>query len=429
MKIIVISSIWPHGQHSTRAANIVIYEMLSALVNVPDIKVGLLVVEKGVTTKNGANEVRGIATLETLGVEILDPILLPAKYNKRARWKRFLSPSLVDWYPEYVNGSFIEKIINSWGADAVIVPWSEWLTHACSDVAITKFAYYGNPDPKAMRTQLRLRYQSGEISWPRKFLEDKMVNRFEKIHLHTMKKYELLGNVAKNDAEYYQRCGHKNAFYIQNLWIKSPLDFLTPPSSPDKPLKIIGNIGKLGSTANTLGIEYLGKKLLPVLEQIMNGIAFELHIFGSGSPHAIAANTFNNPKVIWRGFVENIDEELSNCDVFLCVNNATEYKVTHTRYLHAWSLSAPVVAHQDVALSMPEIRNEENALLGTNATEIALHIKSLALDKALRNKIKEGGYQTFKLKFTASAVVKQIIQKLSAYSHINKKNKGNFGER
>lgn len=419
MKILVVSSIWPHSQHSTRAANVVICEMLLALVNVPDIRAGLLVVEKGITTKTGENEVKGIAALEAVGVEILDPILLPASYVKRSRWKRFISPSLVDWYPEYVNGSFIEKSINSWGADAIIIPWSEWLTHACSDIAITKFAYYGNPDPKAIRTQLRLRYRAGEIGWPRRFIEDTLVNRFEKIHLQAMKKYELLGNVAKNDAEYYQIYGHKNAFYIQNIWMKSSLDFLTPSSSIERPLKIIGSIGKLSSTANTLGIEYLGRELLPALERTMNGTAFELHIFGSGSPHGISASTLNHPNVIWRGFVENIDEEIGNCDVFLCVNNATDYKVGHTRYLHAWSLSAPVVAHQDAALSMPEIKNAENALLGSNATEIAQHIKSLALDKVLRNKIKEGGYQTFKLKFTASSVVEQIIEKLSAHSCSN----------
>jgi len=416
MKILVVSSIWPHSQHSMRAANIVICEMILALAKASDITVGLLVVEKGATTKNDENVVKGIAALRAAGVEIIDSIIIPASYVKRSRWKRVLAPSLVDWYPEYINGSLIEKSVNTWGADSIIIPWSEWLTHACSDMAVTKFAYYGNPDPKAARTQLRLKYRSGEIDWFRKFIEDKLVDRFENIHIKTIKKYQFLGDVAQNDAEYYQKHGHNNAFYIQNIWMKATASFLSNKHATDTPVKIIGSIGKLGGTANTLGIEYLGKELLPALDQAMKDIPFEVHILGSGTPHAISSGTFNHPNVVWRGFVENIDEEISTCDIFLCTNNATEYKVGHTRYLHAWSLSAPVVAHQDASLSMPEIEHGVNAMLGANATEIAQHIRSLTDSKKLRDQIKVGGYQTFNSHFTANKVVERIISRLKAYS-------------
>jgi len=390
--------------------------MLLALAKASDITVGLLVVEKEASTKNDENVVKGITALGAAGVEIIDSIIIPASYVKRSRWKRVLAPSLVDWYPEYINGSLIEKSVNAWGADSIIIPWSEWLTHACSDMAVTKFAYYGNPDPKAARTQLRLKYRSGEIGWLRKFVEDKLVDRFEYIHIQTIKKYEFLGNVAQNDAEYYQKNGHKNAFYIQNIWMKSVSNFLSDNALKDRSVKIIGSIGKLGGTANTLGIEYLGKELLPALVDTMKGLPFEVHILGSGTPHSISAGTLNHPNVVWRGFVENIDDEISSCDIFLCTNNATEYKVGHTRYLHAWSLSAPVVAHQDSSLSMPEIEHGVNAMLGANATEIARHIRSLTDNRKLRDQIKVGGCRTFNSEFTANKVVERIISRLKAYS-------------
>ena len=353
--------------------------------------------------------------LESAAVDILDPIVLPNSYKRRPRWKRLLFPEIADWYPACADTGLIANSVKKWGADAILIPWSEWLTHACAEIPILKFAYYGNPDPKAARTQLRLRYRAGEISRARKLLEHFFVNRFERLHLRTMQRYELLGDVAKNDAEYYKKHGHKNAFYIQNTWMESPLEPLQVSDSSSRRIKIIGNIGKLGGTANRLGLEYLGNQVLPALDVVLRGRPYEVHIIGSGAPDKISAKALNHPSVVLRGFVENIDEEIQGCDVFLCVNNATEYKVGHTRYLHAWSLSASVIAHRDASLSMPEIEDNVNALLGGNGSEIAQQIGSLISDSNLRARIKSGGLETFNSKFRAKSVAGIILSKLNAH--------------
>jgi hypothetical protein len=140
-----------------------------------------------------------------------------------------------------------------------------------------------------------------------------------------------------------------------------------------------------------------------------------VHILGSGTPHKISASALNHPSVVWRGFVDDSDSEIGGCDVFLCVNNATEYKVGHTRYLHAWSLSAPVVAHNDASLSMPEIINNDNALLGRCGLEIAQKIGQLVEDKNLCKRIKENGYKTFHDVFTAEHVARTVVLKLQEY--------------
>ena len=413
MRLLVVSAIWPHGEHSTRAANIVIYEMLQALAKDKDTKVGLLVVGKVDAIEIGENEKRSIAELKSSGVDILDSIVLPDTYQKRPRWKRLLLPRIIDWYPAVADGSLIAKRVKDWQSDAILIPWSEWLTHACSEIPATKFAYYGNPDPKAARTQLRLRYRSGEMTWMRKKFEEMQVDRFEKIHLRIMRRYDLIGDVAKNDAEYYSKNGHKNAFYIQNIWMKSPAVQIGNEFLKRKSIKIIGNVGKLGSTANTLGLEYLGTEVIPALDVVMQGCPYEVHIIGSGAPHSTSAKALNHPSVVWRGFVDDIDREISECDVFLCVNNATEYKVGHTRYLHAWSLSAPVVAHSDVSLSMPEIQNNVNALLGANGIEIGIKIRTLLSDSELMARIKKAGLDTFNDKFTAATVARAILARLN----------------
>lgn len=415
MKILVVSSLWPHGEHSIRAANIVIYEMILALSKQTDVRVGLLVVGKSTEVELKESELRSSHTLKSAGVHVLEPLVLSAVESKRSRMARMINPKIVDWYPACQAAELIAQRVASWGADVVLVPWSEWLTHACSDLQVLKFAYYGNPDPKASRTQLRLKQKGGEISWMRKIIENAMINRFEQIHLQVMRRYELLGDVAKNDAEYYSSNGHKNAFYIQNMWMKPAQKSISKTRQIGKPIKIIGSIGKLSGTANTLGLEYLGREVLPELDSLLNGRPYEIHIIGFGMPNKISAEALSHPCVVWRGFVDNIDEEILDCDVFLCVNNATEYKVAHTRYLHAWSLSAPVVAHQDVALSIPEIRDNVNALLGANAAEIARNIIRLVDDVDLNERIRKKGFETFNAKFTAQRVAQTINLKINEY--------------
>ena len=415
MKILVVSAIWPHGTHSIRAANIVICEMLLAFSQQSGVAVGLLVVGKSAAIEINEIEEKSILALKAAGVEVLQPLILPDAYPKRSRLSRIFSPQIADWYPACLDGNMIAERVKSWQADVILVPWSEWLTHACSKIPVVKFAYYGNPDPKGTKTQLRFRTRAGEITRMQRVIEDVLVYRFERIHRQTMQRYELLGNVAKNDAEYYSERGHGNAFYIQNIWMKSPIDLVQKAKPTAEPIKIIGSIGKLGGTANTLGLEYLGNEVLPALDIVLKGRPYEVHILGSGAPHKIPAMALNHPSVVWRGFVDDIDMEIRDCDVFLCVNNATEYKVGHTRYLHAWSLSAPVVAHQDASLSMPEIKNNINALLGKSGAEIAQQIGNLVSDKKLCQSIKEGGYRTFNAEFTAERVVSTIRSKIEEH--------------
>jgi hypothetical protein len=118
------------------------------------------------------------------------------------------------------------------------------------------------------------------------------------------------------------------------------------------------------------------------------------------------------PEIRIRGFVDDIDREISAAALFLCLNNASIYKVGHTRYLHAFSLGAPVLAHADASLSMPEIRHGENALLGDSIAAIAALAAEAIGDAALRRRIGSAGYDTFNDVFTADKVAPTIGQRL-----------------
>lgn len=181
----------------------------------------------------------------------------------------------------------------------------------------------------------------------------------------------------------------------------------------DRPVRIIGNIGKLNGTANTYGLEMMGQMILPALRRSLDNIPYEVHIFGAMHPHPAVVQGLDRPEVKMRGFVEDIDRELLMSKIFLCANNASAYKVCHTRYLHAWSLGCCVVGHVDASKSIPEMRHGVNALLGRTPEEMAQWVRHAVEDKVLRTKISDGGYQTFKKHFTASRVVPRIIAKIN----------------
>ena len=90
-------------------------------------------------------------------------------------------------------------------------------------------------------------------------------------------------------------------------------------------------------------------------------------------------------------------------------NNRYNFKVGHTRFLHAWSLGACVVAYKNCCEAMPEIVHDYNALLGNNSEEIAELVCKALCDIKLRRRIGRGGFQTLKKKFSPNSVTKKLI--------------------
>lgn len=417
MRLVVVASNWPFPGHTVRAANVVVFELTRALAAQPGMTIGFLKVGIGLEGKQGpdAEELAGLAALAEAGVDILPEIVLPMRTTQGSPFVKLVKPKPEHFYP-YVDhdGGAIARALASWNADALMVPWSEWLTAACSTVPVLKFAYYGNPDHKTgyMRTLHDRRLNGWSLGYVRLRIG---LSRLEQVHNQIMRRYEILGDVAANDAEYYARRGHPNAFYIQNVWIdrfgerwRERRRALEQAS----PLVIIGNVGKLGGTANRYGLDYLGREVLPELRKRMAPGTFRIEILGSGELEPGIRAALEGPDVVFRGFVPDIDEAMLAAHVFLCTNNATPFKVGHTRYLHAWTLGSCVVAHRDVSLSMPEIRHEENALLGRDAGDIADLIVRAGQDQALRNRIGSAGWETYLTRFRAETVAGDIVERL-----------------
>ena len=410
-KLLVIGNSYPHSAHAVRAANVVIYELLRALARKADCQVGYLIVRRSVDPDPTEIELEGLLELKSVGVEVLKPIKLPKALESRSAFFKFFSTRRSDFYPDSVYADYVFPTISQFSPNMLIVPWSEWLTALCSDFGVKKFAYYGNPDHKSAEWRLSFDRRHGilQSSWLRSKIA---LSVLEKEHLKVMNQYELIGNVAANDAAYYKHKGHPHSFYIQNIWIDRFANTWRKKREaafdPSKPLKIIANIGQLGGTANRYGLEILGKSVAPKLRELMSNFPYELHIIGKGELIPSLKRLLNSEEIKIRGFVDDVDQEMFESAIFLCLNNAGPFKVGHTRYLHAWSLGMCVVAHRDAALSMPEMQHRKNCLLGSNLNNIAELVHEACLSKELRDRIGDAGYETFTHHFKAEAVSDRV---------------------
>ena len=383
MRLAVVTASSPYPEHSVRAANVVVFELTRALAQISGLQVALLQVNRSNDPPHGPEEEAGRAALAALGVTMLPAITLPAGGKHGNALSKLIAPKPEHFYPDVVHRQRIADALAAWNTDALMVPWSEWLTPVCAEIPVLRFAYYGNPDPKTALHRAALdRRLGGSLA---KYVRMRVgIASLERVHLDIMRNYQHLGDVAANDAEYYRGAGHPHAFYIRNIWIdrfgeswrarRDALEQLDP-------LVIIGNVGKLNGTANRYGLEYLGREVLPALRRRMPSGSYRVEILGAGKLDPQIGRLLDGPDVVHRGFVEDIDEAMLKAPIFLCVNNASPFKVGHTRYLHAWTLGSCVIAHRDAALSMPEMVDGQNALLGADAEQIVDRIETTALDR------------------------------------------------
>ena len=174
-------------------------------------------------------------------------------------------PRVEHFLPDVVHGPAIANALANWHPDALLVPISEWLTAACSTVPVTRFAYYGNPDPKSARWRAEHDLALGGSPLVHARLRVAL-SRLEKAHLEVMRRYHLVGDVAENDAAYYSSSGHPNAFYIRHVWIDRVGEGWRQRRDATEchdPLVIVGSVGRLEATANRSGSNISGESFCP----------------------------------------------------------------------------------------------------------------------------------------------------------------------
>ncbi|MBN23403.1 MAG: hypothetical protein CL678_19105 [Bdellovibrionaceae bacterium] len=426
MKLLFASSTYPSKTEVFRAANLVLFELIQAFNQVPNVDVYFLKLNIS-DTDDPNNSKLATSELTSIGIHVLPSLDISYPQTRTKTWFQRLTSLFkadeLDYYPILSYQTKVDKIVSELKPDFLFIPWSEQGTALFARTSIPfKYAYYGNPDPKAQKTQFLKSLQKDSHFFKNFFKKLKFARnnkRLEKIHLNLMREYHSAGNIAANDAQYYLDRNILSSHYIQNIWYPYPKHF-NKLQGPSKNYQICANVGKLSATANSLGLRYLAFELLPIFEKKYPNFPATFNIYGGGKLDPVTESELKKyPSVKIHGFVDDLEKELINSHVFLCTNNATPYKVCHTRYLQAWSLKSCVVAHKDATLSIPETQHKKNALLGKNSEEIADYLYEALTNEDLRKSMEEGGYQTFNEFFLAPQIVQKILNRYNKYKEVH----------
>jgi len=417
VRVFFIGAHLPLAGHSTRAPTVVIREALRAFRALGhEVVFQPLLSEE---TEQGLEQ-EGAQALEWArgeGVELLPALFArPDSVGETPRQlvRQALTTDPAAFYPAYALRDETARRVDESGSDVVFHLWTSAAFAACAEVRRPVFAYAGNPDYYSMAARLE---HPDIFDIPRRtlrnraklFLWKQAYRRFEHVNVELARHARWIGAVSAPNAEFYARHGHPDSFYVQNMWPRMPLS----DASPDPVRgKIAGNLGGQYATGNTFGLWFLGREILPELDRRL-GERYEIHLYGAGSLAAPVARAVEHPRVVNRGFVDDIDAELRSAQVFLLANNNDpDFVVGHTRILHAWAVGSCLVAHRNMARAMPEIVHGENALLGETAAEIADHVVAAMNDEELRARIVAGGRATWEREFLPEVVVGRVVERI-----------------
>jgi hypothetical protein len=412
MHILFAAQSWPHPGHDQLSANQVIYELIRAFLQSERCEVSFVSAFRPDRRPDEATVNAARTALAAIGVNVLPPIELPDP-PPIDRWRTLFMPQPRHFFPEAAHRAMANELVQSLRPDAVIVPWSEQTTQLFAEVDCLRVAYYGNPDPK------NLRISSGPPFSPsRGLLKDwatrMRLSNFERLHLREMRRYDLFGNVAANDAEYYRRAGIPGAFYTRMVFIdRAPADWQACRDflEAQAPKRIVANIGSQSATGNVLALHYLADHVLERLDRRLGG-EYELVVAGGGRLPTELVAKLDHPCVVNVGFVDDIDRLLLSAPVFLCLNNATAYKVNQSRYLHVWSLGGCIVDDHDAALSLPVLVDGEHALLGSGPDEFVERIAEGLADKVTRRRIGACGRSAFLVDFNTEVICRDLMDRI-----------------
>lgn len=419
MRVFFIGAHLPLAGHSVRAPTVVIREALVAFR-----ALGHEVVFQPLLAHESEEgyEAEGALALEWArgnGIE-----LLPALYaspdavgsTPRHLLRQSFSSDPGVFYPSYALRHELAGRVRDSRADVCFHLWTSAAFGACAEVEAPVFAYAGNPDHYSMAARLKhpelfgvpqrtLRNRVKLALWRRAY------DRFEDVVVRLALRSTWIGCVSAPNADYYSRHGHPRAFYVQNMWPQLAQQAEAPEPAENR---IVGNLGGQYATGNTFGARLLAREVLPALDRLL-GEDYTVHLYGAGRFAEPVARELEHPRVVNRGFVDDIDAELQSAKVFLLCNNSNpDFVVGHTRILHAWSVGSCLVAHTNMARAMPEIVHGENALLGSTGAELAGHVAAACEDAELRHAIVEGGRKTWEGDFRPEIVVERIVRRIEA---------------
>lgn len=313
--------------------------------------------------------------------------------------------SFIKDFPVFRNPKKVISRLHASGAEVFLLFWDTIFHHLLPFSHGTHVVGYFGKAPYSS-AQIRFSQSRGIF----KYLRLGVLRQREHRYLARSHFLNRVSNICLLDTAYYNHHGIP-CEYISNTWPDSfGEDWYTKRAAEErKKIAFLANIGTVNTTGNTFGLQFLAEKILPHLDNELSGIDWEINICGGGKMAEPLFEKLRHPRVNMKGFVPDIDTELLQNQIFLLLNNAGPYTGGYTRVIYAFSSGACLIAYENLALSMPEVKHMKDALLGRTAEEIIHWMREAARDPALRRKIGEGARQTYENEFHPTRVAEKII--------------------
>ncbi len=177
---------------------------------------------------------------------------------------------------------------------------------------------------------------------------------------------------------------------------------------PEERAKILW-VGKLGNTENRYAVIFFVRQIYPQLVKKLGKGNFEVHFVGNSSncPPELKRLTQQDPAIMIRGHVPDIDYEFLSSDVYLVTNTTT--LGARTRILSSFSAGSCVVAHIANTAGVPALKHRENSLIGANAAELANLVVEALENPAMRFELGRNGRKVFETLYKMEVSAQQLV--------------------
>ena len=214
----------------------------------------------------------------------------------------------------------------------------------------------------------------------------------------------------------WKKIKHKNLqlVYLAQFTSDEADDLSTTgvPTIKNQPPYRIALVGHLRGNLTKAGLIYFGEHILPALERrgILENFSFD--IIGKFEPEPDIAKRLQYPNIRFRGFIENLADEIQMADVVLAPIPIAPGAGMRLSTLS--SLSSCIVTHRAVGSSHDQYVDGQNCLMAESGDEFVDALVSGCSDVDLNRKLRAGARNTYESNFTPKAffdTLEVLIQK------------------
>jgi hypothetical protein len=333
--------------------------------------------------------------------------------SRLSRWRESEGPFGSEIYPEVGYGPRLRELVGELRPDVLLLYTARavaattqlgpWPLKVASTVDL-------DHEARSQRRRFRALYEPVK---GRAYPGDQF-SRQKRAHVETLSTCDLVISHAAHHAVWLRSEGVDPCVYLplpvaDRATRGAEPNVFEPPRTPFRLLMV----GSTRGIATLWGMHALLEDVLPALDAHPD-LDYEIRIIGffDDLPDVLGDKIRQHPKVAIRGYVEDLETELSEGDAVL-VTTPIDLGF-RTRIAEAFSFGACVIAHRANSEGMPELSDGTNILLYESPSDVATHCLRLRDEPHLRESLSIAARGTFEKHYEAASVCSKMVELTSS---------------